>query len=122
MTISGVSEPTENGLDDMGEKLMQAHSKAIAFDVDPASLLSLRAALPDWEIEAVQGASAASLTQDWNLGAASLLVLGARDDVTETLDLCRTPWQGPWKSTSMRKPGTFRRSASKPLRAFVSPP
>ena len=68
---------------------MQAHSKAIAFDVDPASLLSLRAALPDWEIEAVQGASAASLTQDWNLGAASLLVLGARDDVTETLDLCR---------------------------------
>jgi DNA-binding response OmpR family regulator len=68
---------------------MQAHSKAIAFDVDPASLLSLRAALPDWEIEDVQGANAASFTQDWNLGAAGLLVLGARDDVTEILDLCR---------------------------------
>src|SRR4029077_13849264 len=68
---------------------MEAHSKAIAFDVDPASLLSLRAALPDWEIEAVQVANAASLTEDWNLGAAGLLVLGARKDVTETLDLCR---------------------------------
>lgn len=68
---------------------MKDHSKAIAFDVDPPSLLSLRAALPDWEIEAVQVANAASLTEDWNLGAAGLLVLGARKDVTETLDLCR---------------------------------
>ena len=35
--------------------------RAIAFNVDAASLLSLREAFPGWEIEAVQGASAASL-------------------------------------------------------------
>ena len=63
--------------------------RAIAFDVDPASLLSLRQAFPAWEIEAVQGATVASLTQSWNLGATDLLVVGARDDVTETLGLCR---------------------------------
>jgi DNA-binding response OmpR family regulator len=73
----------------MPEKQMPNHSKAIAFDVDPASLLSLREAFPGWEIEAVQGASAASLTQEWDLGTADLLVVGARDDGAETLGLCR---------------------------------
>ncbi len=68
---------------------MPNHSKAITFDVDPASLFSLREAFPGWEIETVQGASGASLSQDWNLGTADLLVIGARDDVTETLGLCR---------------------------------
>jgi DNA-binding response OmpR family regulator len=68
---------------------MPNQSKAIAFDVDPASLLSLREAFPEWEIEAVQGATPASPTQDWNLVTADLLVVGARDDVTETLGLCR---------------------------------
>jgi DNA-binding response OmpR family regulator len=68
---------------------MPNQSRAIAFDVDPASLLSLREAFPEWEIEAVQGATAASLTQDCNLGPADLLIVGARDDVGETLGLCR---------------------------------
>jgi DNA-binding response OmpR family regulator len=68
---------------------MPNRSKAIAFDVDRASLLSLRQAFPGWEIEAVEGGTAASLTQDWNLGAADLLIVGARGDVAEILDLCR---------------------------------
>ena len=63
--------------------------RAVAFDVDPASLLSLREAFPEWEIEAVEGATVASLTQDWNLGATDLLIVGARADKEETLDLCR---------------------------------
>jgi DNA-binding response OmpR family regulator len=63
--------------------------RAIAFDVDPASLLSLREAFPEWEIASVQGATAASLTQDWNLGSADLLIVGARDDGGEALGLCR---------------------------------
>jgi DNA-binding response OmpR family regulator len=51
--------------------------------------LSLRVAFPEWEIEAVEGATAPSLTQDWNLRAADLLVVGARDDEAATLGLCR---------------------------------
>jgi DNA-binding response OmpR family regulator len=74
---------------DQQKKPMKNHSRAIAFDVDQESLLSLREAFPDWEIEAVQGATAASLTKDWNLGSEDLLVVGARKDVAETLALCR---------------------------------
>jgi DNA-binding response OmpR family regulator len=68
---------------------MSKQPRAVALDVDPASLLSLRKAFPKWEIEAVEGATAPSLTQDWNLGAADLLIIGARDDEAATLDLCR---------------------------------
>jgi DNA-binding response OmpR family regulator len=68
---------------------MPNQPRAVAFDVDPASLLSLRQAFPKWEIEAVEGATAPSLTQDWNLGAADLLIIGARDDEAATFDLCR---------------------------------
>jgi len=52
--------------------------RAVAVDLDAASLLSLREAFPDWVIEAVSGATAASLSQDWNPGAADLLVLSWR--------------------------------------------
>ncbi len=45
---------------------MRNQSKVIAFDVDQASLISLRKALPDSVIEVVKGATAASLTRDWN--------------------------------------------------------
>jgi DNA-binding response OmpR family regulator len=68
---------------------MRNQPRAIAFDVDPASLLSLREAFPEWEIEVVEQATAASLTQDWNVGAADLLIVGARDDEAATVDLCR---------------------------------
>jgi DNA-binding NarL/FixJ family response regulator len=63
--------------------------RAVAFDVDTASLISLREALPEWEIEVVNGATAASLTLARNPGAADLLVVMAREEVAETLGLCR---------------------------------
>jgi hypothetical protein len=63
--------------------------KAVAFDLDAASLVSLRAALPEWEIEMLSGVTASSLTHDWSSGEADLLVLKAREDQAETLGLCR---------------------------------
>jgi DNA-binding response OmpR family regulator len=69
--------------------MMRHRSKAIAFDVDPDSWTSLRQAFPGWEIEAMNGATTGSLIRDWNPGAADLLVLGVRDQVAETLGLCR---------------------------------
>jgi DNA-binding response OmpR family regulator len=63
--------------------------KILAFDVDPASLESLRQAFPGWQVESVNRATTASLDQDWDPGAASLLVVGAREEVADTLGLCR---------------------------------
>jgi DNA-binding NarL/FixJ family response regulator len=63
--------------------------KAVAFDVDAASLTSLREALPGWEIEVLHGATASSLTHDWNPGEANLLVVKARAEAAQTLGLCR---------------------------------
>jgi len=64
--------------------------RAVAFNVDPASLATLGQAFPGWEIEAVRGATAGSLTHDWDPGAADLLVVGVQREVTETLGLCRS--------------------------------
>jgi carbon storage regulator CsrA len=63
--------------------------RVVAFDVDAASLASLRAALPEWEIEAVNGATPASLSDHWDPSAADLLVVGPRDNAAVTLGLCR---------------------------------
>jgi len=71
------------------EHLMPQRLKAMAFDLDADSLLSLREALPEWEIEAINGATAASLTHDWNPEAADLLIVKAHEEVAETLVLCR---------------------------------
>ena len=68
---------------------MPRRLRAVAFDLDAASLISLRRAFPQWEIEVVHGATVASLTHDWNPGAADLLVVKAREEVAETLGLCR---------------------------------
>ncbi len=68
---------------------MPSPSKAIAFDVDLTSLTSLRMAFPDCVIEVVKGATAASLARDWNPGTVDLLVVRAREEVAETLELCR---------------------------------
>jgi DNA-binding NarL/FixJ family response regulator len=73
----------------MQETPMPNQSKIIAFDVDRASLSSLRQALPDSVIEVVNGATAASLTRDWNPGTVDLIVVKARKEVAETLELCR---------------------------------
>jgi AmiR/NasT family two-component response regulator len=61
----------------------------VAFDVDAASLASLREALPGWEIVTVNGASAGSLARNWDPAAVDLLVVGVADDATVTLALCR---------------------------------
>jgi DNA-binding NarL/FixJ family response regulator len=63
--------------------------RAVAFDLDAASLISLREAFPEWEIELVNGATTGSLTQDWDPGLADLLVVGAGDHMEQTLGLCR---------------------------------
>lgn len=68
---------------------MANRSKAVAFDMDAASLTSLRDALPGWHVDVVNGATASSLADDCNPGAADLLVVRARKDVAETLALCR---------------------------------
>jgi len=57
--------------------------------LDGASLLSLQEALPKWQIEVVNGATADSLARDWNPGAADLLVVRGGEDAAETLGLCR---------------------------------
>jgi PleD family two-component response regulator len=71
------------------EKPMPNPSKVIAFDVDRASLISLRKALPDSAIEEVHDATAASLTRDWNPGTVDLIVVNAGKETAETLELCR---------------------------------
>ncbi len=68
---------------------MPDRPKVIAFDVDADSLSSLRQAFPDWQIEAVSGATAATLKRDWNPSDAELVVVGSRPDLTEVLSLCR---------------------------------
>jgi FKBP-type peptidyl-prolyl cis-trans isomerase 2 len=64
-------------------------SRAVVFDGDAASLASLREALPEWEIESVNGATPASLSGHWDPSTADLLVVGPRDNAVETLGLCR---------------------------------
>src|SRR5262249_41044616 len=72
-----------------GGSRMLERFKAIAFDVDPDSLASLRQAFPDWEVQAVTGATPESLEREWSPGEAALLVVGVRGQVVETLGLCR---------------------------------
>lgn len=68
---------------------MPYRAKAIAFDVDRVSLGTLGEAFPDWEIQAYNGASAASLIKEFSPRLADLLVVGVRAQVVETLGLCR---------------------------------
>jgi hypothetical protein len=70
-------------------RTMPNQPKVFAFDVDPASLDSLRRAFPGWEVEATSGATTCSLDRDWDPGAAALLVVGARGGAAEVLGLCR---------------------------------
>jgi hypothetical protein len=73
----------------MCEKQMPDPCKVIAFDVDAASLAKLREALPGWQINDIYGATVGSLPCDWDPGVADLLVVGVRENVAETLGLCR---------------------------------
>jgi hypothetical protein len=104
---------------------MLNQSKAITFDVDPASLLSLREALPGWQIAVVYGATVASLPCDWNPGAVDLLVVGARANATETIGLCRFLASGSASSRDFRQeeaePLGLHRSHPKPARRAGAP-
>lgn len=62
-------------------------ARAIAFDVDAASLASLREVLPGWEIDTLNGAAPASLDPNWDPGAADLRIVSARGNATVALDL-----------------------------------
>jgi DNA-binding response OmpR family regulator len=68
---------------------MPHRPKVIAFDVDWESLVSLRQAFPEWEVEATHGSTVGSLERDWDPGTADLLVVGAGERAAETLGLCR---------------------------------
>ena len=68
---------------------MPNRPRAIAVDVDPESLLSLRQAFPEGEIDVMDGATSGSVLSDQDPAAVDLLVLGARDQVMDTIELCR---------------------------------
>lgn len=63
--------------------------KAMTFDVDPFSLISLRQALPAWQIEMISGATTCTVSRHWNSGAADLLVVGGGERLEDMLGLCR---------------------------------
>jgi DNA-binding response OmpR family regulator len=63
--------------------------RAVAFDLDAASLVSLRDALPEWEIDLASKSTTTPLTLDWSPEAANLVVIAVGDGVAETLGLCR---------------------------------
>lgn len=63
--------------------------KAIAFDVDTSRLETLREALPVWQISEIYGATVNSLPSDWTPEESDLFVMGVRENVAETLGLCR---------------------------------
>jgi hypothetical protein len=84
---------------------MPGRLKAIAFDLDTGSLLSLREAFPAWEIEVLDGATAASLNGAWDPGVVNLLVVKASAEVPETLGLCRFLISCGVSSTDFRQEG-----------------
>ena len=68
---------------------MPGQLKVVAFDVDAATMMSLRQAFPDWQIELIIGASRESIRLDWNPGHADLLVVGTHGPEAKPLNLCR---------------------------------
>ena len=63
--------------------------KALAFDLNKASLTALRAALPGWLVEEFVGATSTSLPLGWNPGEVDLLVVDAELAQARKLELCR---------------------------------
>ncbi|OAI50920.1 hypothetical protein AYO44_17405 [Planctomycetaceae bacterium SCGC AG-212-F19] len=68
---------------------MKNRLKAVVFDLDHASLSSLRQAFPNWEFAVINDATPASLHHDWNPGEVDLLVVQARVEPARTFALCR---------------------------------
>jgi DNA-binding response OmpR family regulator len=71
------------------ETKMTDRARIVAFDLDTDSLASLRQAFPGHEVEVRDGATPGSLEHEWDPGAADLLVVGAREEASMTLGLCR---------------------------------
>jgi len=85
-----VLPPAERGIA-FRDGVSSKPARAVAFDVETASLASLREALPGWQIDTINGATPASLARNWDPGAVDLLVVSARGNVnvTEILGLYR---------------------------------
>jgi DNA-binding response OmpR family regulator len=79
-----------------GENRMSYPSKTIVLDIDPASLVVLREAFSEWEVEVIHAATTDSLARHWNPEPADLFVIGARHRPAVTLGLCRVlrSWVG----------------------------
>lgn len=129
--------PNESAAPIVGQP-MPTQARAIAFDLDQASLLGLREALPDFEIEVLLGATAASLARDWNPGTVDLFVATASQEMAATLELCRflascgvhgqdTPVVTDSQEETPRSPGLHRpqqnvaRRPRSPLLVLVPP-
>jgi peptidylprolyl isomerase len=63
--------------------------RAVAFDVDAASLASLQQALPGWQVHAVRGSTIAALDRDWHPAQAGLLIVEIHQEAGAALALCR---------------------------------
>lgn len=102
---------------------MPERLRAIAFDLDAASLISLREALPGWEIEVTNGATTASLPRDWNPGAVDLLVVKAREEAAGTLGLCRflASCSSYSRDSQQEVAGIFGPHRNAPLLVLVAP-
>ncbi len=68
---------------------MRNELTAVAYDLDHESAISLRDALPGWEIQIIDGETLRPTERDRIPGAAGLVVLGANASLSETLGLCR---------------------------------
>jgi len=68
---------------------MTERGRAIVFDVDEASLVSLRQAFSEWQVEVSDRATIDLLIGGHSLGVVDLLVLGVGANVAESLGLCR---------------------------------
>lgn len=68
---------------------MSRQPKAVTFNLDAASLASLRDALPGWTLESVAGATTKSLEWDCQPAEADLLVVSAGTGPLPALALCR---------------------------------
>ena len=68
---------------------MTERRRAVVFDVDEATLVSLRQAFLGWQVEVSDRATIDLLIEGRSLGVVDLLVLGVRANVAESLGLCR---------------------------------
>src|SRR5262249_49080838 len=68
---------------------MTERGRAIVFDVDEATLVSLRQAFSEWQVEVSDRATIDLLIDGHSLGVVSLLVLGGGAKGAEGLVLCR---------------------------------